>query len=119
MADEIKSRTSIYPEWLTGWWWLSAPLGILIAARFAWEKTVWTWRQGPQVVGFQLSHNAPLLAIGGVLSCYLMGIWLLPGGYHLAKEWKTATRRDKIMALLAVLVTIAFFLPDEALAFAR
>ncbi len=30
----------------------------LLAGRLIWEQTVWTWRRGPQMVGFSLAHGA-------------------------------------------------------------
>src|ERR1700693_3623682 len=30
---------------------------LMLAARIVWEQTVWTWEQGPQMVGFSLAHG--------------------------------------------------------------
>ncbi len=49
-------------------WWLLL-FGVLpvlgtalLAGRLIWEQTVWTWRRGPQMVGFSLAHG-----VGAVL----------------------------------------------------
>ena len=47
-------------------------LSLILAARLVWEQTVWTWNQGPQMVGFSLMHTGlglPLLLAlwGGLL----------------------------------------------------
>jgi hypothetical protein len=31
----------------------------VLAARLAWEQTVWSWQKGPQMVGFSLLHAGP------------------------------------------------------------
>jgi hypothetical protein len=51
--------TSALPKWLRTAWIILAPLGLVFAARIAWEKTVWTLHRGPQNVGFSLMHTSP------------------------------------------------------------
>ncbi|QOY86788.1 ankyrin repeat domain-containing protein [Paludibaculum fermentans] len=44
----------------------------ILFARLIWEQTVWTWRQGPQMVGFSLAHG-----YGAILFVFpvLLAIW--------------------------------------------
>jgi len=40
--------------------WFGLPitlLSVVLAARLVWEQTVWTWEQGPQMVGFSMIHQ--------------------------------------------------------------
>ena len=46
-----------YP--LKVWWFFCAPIALPFAVRIAWEKTVWMWSRGPQMVGFSLMHIHP------------------------------------------------------------
>jgi len=48
-----------------------------LAARLVWEQTALTWRQGPQMVGFSLSHGlwAPLIVSPILLLA--LGVWLI------------------------------------------
>jgi hypothetical protein len=45
-----------------------------------WEKTVWTWSRGPQMVGFSMMHIYPLIAIGGMLGCLSVMLCVLSAG---------------------------------------
>jgi hypothetical protein len=55
-------------------WGVSAICGsAALTARIVWEETVWTWRSGPQMLGFSLAHGSgaillllPLLLIAWV-----------------------------------------------------
>lgn len=53
-----------FPKFLV---WCGLPVALLsalLAVRLVWEQTVWTWEQGPQMVGFSLVHQGwgiPLL----------------------------------------------------------
>jgi Ankyrin repeats (3 copies) len=59
-------------------WWLLAlaviPLigAALLAGRLIWEQTVWTWEQGPQMVGFSLAHGPGAVLF---LAPFLLGCW--------------------------------------------
>jgi hypothetical protein len=53
----------------------------LLAARLIWEQTVWTWKLGPQMVGFSLVHGpeavlllAPVLLAGWVFLAIVLFI---------------------------------------------
>jgi hypothetical protein len=59
-------------------WWLLA-LGVipligaaLLAGRLIWEQTVWTWEQGPQMVGFSLVHGPGAVLL---LAPFLLALW--------------------------------------------
>jgi hypothetical protein len=61
-------------------WWLIA-LGVVpvigtavLAGRLIWEQTVWTWEQGPQMVGFSLAHGPGALLF---LAPFLLAAWLV------------------------------------------
>jgi len=106
---------SALPQWLVKSWLFLSPLGLLFAARIAWEKTIWTWTRGPQMVGFSLMHIHPLLGILGALSCSLLLLWLIPAGFCAIRRRRDVTLFDIgmlgccLFALLAVALPDAFF----------
>ena len=103
---------SVLPVWLRVTWLCLAPFGLLFSARVGWEKTIWTWSRGPQTVGFSLMHIHPFLAIGGVLFCYLLMLWLIPAAAYLVKRRERISALDKVMVLASLFVAIMIMLPD-------
>jgi hypothetical protein len=100
------------PDWLKVWWFCFFPLALPFALRIGWEKTVWTWSRGPQLVGFSLMHMHPLFAIAGMLFSLGVMIWLLAAiAYAIARRRK-ATTADFAMISAALLVAIAILIPD-------
>jgi hypothetical protein len=71
------------PRWLRLNWLFVAPLGLVFATRIAWEKTIWTWSRGPQVVGFSLMHIHPFFSVGGIMCCVLLMLWIVPALIYL------------------------------------
>jgi hypothetical protein len=104
------------PNWARIWWWGSAPLGLALAARLLWEKTVWTWTRGPQMVGFSLMHIHPGLAIFGILCFYSLTIWLIPVSCYLFLRRRNIRLVDVVMFLSALLGLAAMMLPDNLFA---
>jgi len=102
---------SALPRWLRIIWLCFSPIGILFAARIAWEKTVWRWSRGPQAVGFSLMHIHPFFAMTGILCCYVLMLWLIPAVLLVATRWKSSSKVDTAMVALCVLVTLAIVLP--------
>src|SRR6516162_762997 len=47
------------PNYLKVWWVSASPFAFLFAARILWEKTIWTWSRGPQIVGLASWHIHP------------------------------------------------------------
>ncbi len=101
-----------FPKWLRVWWLFSSPLAIVLAARFMWEKTILTWRSGPQMVGFSLIHIHPLFAIAGLLCSWSLMLWLLPAVIYFVIRREYAAKFDFIMCAVAVLVAIVMVIPD-------
>jgi hypothetical protein len=101
------------PNWAQIWWWASAPPGLALAARLLWEKTVWTWTRGPQMVGFSLMHIHPGLAIFGILSFYSLTIWLIPAACYLFLRRRDIRLVDIAMFTLALLGVAAMMVPDN------
>src|SRR5579864_7159370 len=107
---EIHSHAPVVrlPLWL-------AILGILIfagsavlAARLIWEQTVWTWRRGPQMVGFSLAHGS-----GGLLFLFpvLLIVWTLV--VVTATIWRLIRRKRIAMSTwvaLGVVVLLLFLM---------
>jgi hypothetical protein len=56
---------------------------LAFAGRIAWEKTIWTWSRGPQMVGFSLMHIHPGFFVAGLLCCGLLILWLIPALFFL------------------------------------
>ena len=92
-------------------WLCLSPIGLLFAARIAWEKTVWTWSRGPQFVGFSLLHIHPFFSIVGSVCCYLLMLWLIPAVIYIVKRWSSCTKTDAAMVVLCLLVTLAIVIP--------
>jgi hypothetical protein len=108
----VKTQT-VLPGGLKVWWFFSFPIAALFAARIMWEKTVWTWSRGPQMVGFSLMHIHPALAIVGMVSCVAVMVWLLPAIPYAIVRWKTISLADVAMVAGAVLVAAAVVVPDN------
>ena len=106
------SMQSALPGWLRLGWLLLAPVGLLFAARIAWEKMVWTWSHGPQAVGFSLTHIHPVFSIAGIISCCLLMLWLIPAIINLVRHWKIRSKADVAMVALCLFVTLAIVVPD-------
>ena len=102
---------SALPRWLRIVWLCSSPLGLLFGGRIAWEKTVWRWTRGPQAIGFSMMHIHPLLAMAGILSCYVLMTWLVPAVILVAIRWKSSSKAEIAMVAVCVLVTLAIVLP--------
>ena len=102
---------SALPRWMRIVWFCFSPIGLLLAAPIAWEKTIWRWSRGPQAVGFSLMHIHPFLAIAGALCCYVLMLWLVPAAVLVAMRWKRSSKTDTVMVSLCVLVTLAIILP--------
>ena len=108
----VETRSaSPYP--LKVWWFFSFPIAALFAARITWEKTVWTWSRGPQMVGFSLMHIHPFFAIVGMVSCLAVMVWLLPAIPYAIARRKTISVTDVAMVACAVLVAAAVVIPDN------
>jgi hypothetical protein len=99
-------------NFLKVWWVGASPFAVLFAARLLWEKTIWTWSRGPQMVGFSLWHIHPEFALVGILGSLALAPWLL-----IAAPYAIARRRDIepwdwLMMIFSLLVIVALALPD-------
>jgi hypothetical protein len=100
------------PNPLKIWWAFASPFAFLFAARILWEKTIWMWSRGPQMVGFVLWHIHPGIAVVGTLCSLAVALWLL-----IAIPFAISCRRDiepwdwLMMACLVLIIT-ALALPD-------
>src|SRR6478736_8674179 len=71
-GDQSGAAVARLPLWLV----ISGALvfvgSAILEIRLTWEQTVWTWQQGPQMVGFSLAHGG-----GAVLLLFplLLIIW--------------------------------------------
>jgi hypothetical protein len=65
--------------------------GLALASRIAWEKTVWAWTRGTQVVGFSMIHIHPFFFIAGALCCHLLMLWLIPGIVYAIRQWENVS----------------------------
>lgn len=101
------------PSFLKLWWVCASPCAVLFAGRILWEKTIWTWSRGPQMVGFALWHIHPGFAVFGTLCCAAVVLWLL-----IAIPFAIARRHDLeppdwLMMGCSVLVIVVVTLPDN------
>jgi Ankyrin repeats (3 copies) len=96
-------------------WWLLAlaviPLigAALLAGRLIWEQTVWTWEQGPQMVGFSLAHGPGAVLF---LAPFLLGCWaaiaLVVIVTNLVKKRRTDTPTWAAFGLAVLLFGLLF-----------
>jgi hypothetical protein len=100
------------PYALIVWWLCSSPVALLFAARIMWEKTVWTWARGPQMVGFSLMHIHPALAITGMLGCLALMVWLLPAIFYAVERRESIGVSDISMIACAAFVVFVIVIPD-------
>jgi len=103
---------SALPDSLKVWWFFAFPIAAMFAARIMWEKTVWTWSRGPQMVGFSLMHIHPFFAIVGMVSCLAVMVWLLPAIPYAIMRRKIISVADVVMVTCAALVAVAVVIPD-------
>src|ERR1700737_3111155 len=104
------------PHWLRVAWICLLPLGVSFAGRIAWEKTVWTIKRGPQMVGFSLVHIHPAFFLGGILCSSLLILWLVPASVYLIVNRTRITAFDIATIILTFFVALAIMTPDGLLA---
>jgi multisubunit Na+/H+ antiporter MnhB subunit len=100
------------PDFLKVWWVCASPFAVLFAGRILWEKTILTWSQGPQMVGFALWHIHPGLALVGTLSSLAVALWLLITIPYATMRRRDIEPPDWLMMACSVLVIVALTLPD-------
>ena len=85
----------------------------LFAARILWEKTVWTWSRGPQMVGFALWHIHPGFAVAGTLCSLALALWLLISVPFAIARQRDIEPWDWLMMTCSLLIIVALTLPDR------
>ena len=100
------------PNFLKIWWFFASPLAFLFAARSLWEKTIWTWSRGPQMVGFALWHIHPGFAALEALCSFAVAVWLLTAIPYVIKRRRDIEPSDWLMMVGSVLVIVILALPD-------
>jgi hypothetical protein len=101
------------PDWMTILWCASAPFSLMLAVRILWEKTVWTWTRGPQMVGFSLWHIHPFFAVFGMLSFWAVIVWSIIAVLFVAVRRRHFTAIEVAMLLCAAFVLCAMLIPDR------
>jgi hypothetical protein len=100
------------PAVLKVWWVSASPLAFLFAGRILWEKTVWTWSRGPQMVGFSLWHIHPGFAVAGTLCSRAILLWLLITIPFAIVHRRDIEPWDWLMIAASVMVIAALAVPD-------
>jgi hypothetical protein len=101
------------PDTLKVWWVSASPLAFLFAGRILWEKTIWTWSRGPQMVGFALWHIHPGFAVAGTLCSLALALWLLIAIPYAIVRRQDIEPWDWLMMAGAVAVIVALTVPDR------
>jgi len=101
------------PDTLKVWWFFCSPIALPFTVRIVWEKTVWTWSRGPQMVGFSLMHIHPMFAIVGFISSLSVMLWLLPAMLYSIVRRRRIGIMDVAMITCAIFVTFAIVTPDN------
>ncbi|HYE26594.1 MAG TPA: hypothetical protein VEG32_15485, partial [Clostridia bacterium] len=99
------------PEWMDVVWWGVSPFALLFSGRIAWELTVLTWTRGPQAVGFALFHGYAGFAILGLISSYILMLWLCIALLFWIIRRKRMTRPELVMLACAMLVAVVLLIP--------
>lgn len=108
-----------FPDILKIWWVSASPLAFLFAGRILWEKTILTWSQGPQMVGFALWHIHPGFAVAGILCCLALAVWLLIAIPYAIMRRREIEPWDWLMMAGTVMVILALAAPDTFFASGR
>jgi len=112
MDDQHEAASGNLPDWMKAYWLICVPFALLFAVRIGWEKTVWTWTRGPQMVGFSLWHLHPYFAIAGVFSSWGILAWSAIALKYVVVRRKRTTANEIMMFLSAAFVLLAMILPD-------
>lgn len=99
------------PEILKVWWVSASSLSLLFAGRILWEKTIWTWSRGPQMVGFALWHIHPGFAVAGILCSLALAVWLLIAVPYAIVRRRNIEPWDWSMIPVTVMVILALAAP--------
>lgn len=108
----MQSMPGALPSFLKVWWISSSPFAFLFAARILWEKTIWTWSRGPQMVGFALWHIHPGFAVAGTLASLAIVLWLLIAVPVAIARRHDIEPSDWLMMAGSVLVIAILAVPD-------
>lgn len=108
-----------FPKTLKLWWVSASPLAFLFAARILWEKTILTWSEGPQMVGFALWHVHPAFAVVGTLCSLALAVWLLIAVPYAIVRRRDIEPWDWLMMAGTVLVILVLSVPDTFFASGR
>jgi hypothetical protein len=108
----VETRSAL-PYFLRVWWCCTSPMAVLFAGRIMWEKTVWTWSRGPQMVGFSMMHIHPMIAIVGMLGCLAVMLWLLPAIPYAIARRRAIGVTDVAMIACSLFVAAAVVIPDN------
>jgi hypothetical protein len=100
------------PDWMTVLWLVPAPLALTFSARVLWEKTLLTYLEGEQMIGFSLMHIHPFFFISGWLCSMILMLWLLAAGAFLIRARFRFARYGWWMIAGSLFVVLAMFMPE-------
>ena len=100
------------PSFLKVWWVSASPFALLFAARILWEKTIWTWSRGPQMVGFALWHIHPGFAVLGAAFSLAVALWLLTTIPYAIVRRRDIEPWDWLMMTGSVMIIVVLAVPD-------
>ena len=100
------------PNYLKVWWVSASPFAFLFAARILWEKTIWTWSRGPQMVGFALWHIHPGFAVLGTVCSLAVALWLLMTIPYAIVRRRDIEPWDWMMMAGSAVVIVVLAIPD-------
>jgi hypothetical protein len=93
-------------------WLFPAPLALSFSARILWEKTLLTYLEGEQMVGFSLIHIHPFFSISGWLCSMILLLWLLAACIFLIRARFRFVLSSWCMVAGSMFVALAMLLPD-------
>jgi hypothetical protein len=108
---EISMMNRAFPKWFTLLGWIFYVPASLFVIRLLWEKTLLTWREGPQMIGFTMVHLHPIPFFIGVTGMLLCDLWILTAIVFLILRRKTIRPTEKVQFAVVILTIAIDFIP--------
>ena len=116
MLEDVHTRREVFdrlPSWLLVFGIMASAGTLILAARFVWEETVWTWERGPQMIGFSLAHGPGVFLLLFPLILILWIVLFVVLVLRNVVKKKRIARRIWVGAALLLLPLVILMLPER------
>ncbi len=100
-----------FPKWFTCAGWIVYIPAFLLTLREMWEKTILTWQEGPQMIGFTMVHQYTILFLIGSAGIVLCVLWIFIAMIFLFIRRRTILIIEKIQFVVVVFTIAINFIP--------